>query len=84
MSGRYRYGELRLTRLNLYAPLLLRKFHYEQVHGQNGDFFGRLYGPVLFVFAVVSIILNAMQVELAVEQFITPHWVSILVYMPFV
>ena len=32
---------------------------------------------VLFVFAVVSIILNAMQVELAVEQFINPHWVSI-------
>jgi len=77
VSGRYRYGELRLTRLNFYAPLLLRKFHYEQVHGQYGDFFGRLYGPILFVFALVSIILNAMQVELAAEQFITPHWVSI-------
>jgi uncharacterized membrane protein len=36
-----------------------------------------LHRPVLFMFAVVSIILNAMQVELAVEQFITPHWVSI-------
>ena len=34
VSKRYYYGELRLTRLNLYAPLFLRKFHFEQVHGQ--------------------------------------------------
>ncbi|KAK3196986.1 hypothetical protein GRF29_1536g225401 [Pseudopithomyces chartarum] len=45
VSKRYWYGELRLTRLNFYAPLLLRKFHFEQVHGQYGDFFARLYGP---------------------------------------
>jgi hypothetical protein len=77
VSGRYCYGELRLTRLNFYAPLFLRKFHFEQVHGQYGDFFGRLYGPILFVFAVVSIILNAMQVELAVEQLVAVHWVSV-------
>jgi hypothetical protein len=76
VSGRYCYGELRLTRLNFYAPLFLRKFHFEQVHGQYGDFFGRLYGPILFIFAVVSIILNAMQVELAVEQLVAVHWVS--------
>lgn len=38
VSGRYCYGELRLTRLNLYAPVLLRKFHYEQVYRQYGDF----------------------------------------------
>jgi hypothetical protein len=76
VSGRYCYGELRLTRLNFYAPLFLRRFHFEQVHGQYGDFFGRLYGPILFIFAVVSIILNAMQVELAVEQLVAVHWVS--------
>ncbi|KAF2688348.1 hypothetical protein K458DRAFT_440040 [Lentithecium fluviatile CBS 122367] len=77
VSGRYRYGELRLTRLNLYAPLLLRKFHYEQVHGQYGDFFGQLYGPVLFVFAVVSIILSAMQVSI----WSVCRWFSILTLM---
>ncbi|UPX20224.1 uncharacterized protein EKO05_0010464 [Ascochyta rabiei] len=70
VSPRYRYGELRLTRLNFYAPLLLRKFNYEQLHGQCGDFFGRLFGPVLFIFALVSTILNSMQVGLAVEQLI--------------
>ncbi|KAJ9644079.1 hypothetical protein H2199_003947 [Coniosporium tulheliwenetii] len=77
VSGRYCYGELRLSRLNLYAPLLLRKFHFEQVHGQYGDYFARLYGPILFIFAVVSTILNAMQVEMAAEQLSPAHWVSL-------
>ena len=68
VSGRYHYGELRLTRLNFYAKFLLRRFHYEQVHGQYGDYFARLYGPILFVFAIASTILNSMQVEVAAEQ----------------
>jgi hypothetical protein len=76
VSRRYYFGELRLTRLNFYAPLLLRKFHFEQVHGQYGDYFARLYGPVLFVFAVVSTILNSMQVALAADQSLAVHWVS--------
>jgi hypothetical protein len=74
VSGRYCYGELRLTRLNFYAPLLLRKFHFEQVHGQYGDFFGRLYGPILFVFALVSTILSSMQVALAAKSLVAAHW----------
>ncbi|KAF2266258.1 hypothetical protein CC78DRAFT_531664 [Lojkania enalia] len=73
VSMRYCYGELRLTRLNLYAPLLLRKFHFEQVYRQYSDFFGRLYGPVLFVFTVVSTILNSMQVALAADQLEASH-----------
>jgi hypothetical protein len=68
VSQRYHYGELRLTRLNLYAPLLIRKFHYEQINGQYADFFGRMFGPILFIFAMISILLNSMQVELAAEQ----------------
>ena len=77
VSKRYCYGELRLTRLNFYSPLLLRKFHFEQVHGQYGDFFARLYGPVLFVFALVSTVLSSMQVALAAEQLVSVQWVSI-------
>lgn len=68
VSGRYHYGELRLTRLNFYAKFLLHKFQYEQVHGQYGDYFSRLYGPLLFVFAIASTILNSMQVEMAADQ----------------
>ncbi|KAF2743237.1 hypothetical protein M011DRAFT_431650 [Sporormia fimetaria CBS 119925] len=70
VSQRYHYGELRLTRLNFYAPFLIRRFHYEQVHGQYGDFFGRLFAPMLFVFALVSTLLSSMQVLLGVEQLI--------------
>lgn len=76
VSQRYYYGELRLTRLNFYAPFLLRKFHFEQLNSQYGDFFARLYGPILFVFALASTILNAMQVQLATEQLVAVHWES--------
>jgi hypothetical protein len=77
VSRRYCFGELRLTRLNFYAPFLLRKFRFEQVHGQYGDYFARLYGPVLFVFAVVSTILNSMQVALAADQSLAVPWVPV-------
>jgi hypothetical protein len=77
VSRRYCFGELRLTRLNFYAPFLLRRFRFEQVHGQYGDYFARLYGPVLFVFAVVSTILNSMQVALAADQSLAVHWVPV-------
>ena len=76
VSGRYHYGELRLSRLNLYAPFLLRKFHFEQVHGQYGDYFAQFYGPMLFVFAVIYTMLNSMQVVLAAEQGSSVHQVS--------
>lgn len=74
VSGRYCYGELRLSRLNLYAPLLLHNFYYERVHWQYSDYFARLYGPILFIFAVISIILNSMQVEVAAEQVSAGNW----------
>lgn len=77
VSARYSYGELRLSRLNFYAPFFLSKFHFEQIHGQYGDYFARLYGPVLFIFAVVSTILSSMQVELAVDQVSSVRWVTL-------
>ena len=76
VSKRYHYGELRLTRLNLYAKLITRKFQYERVHGQYGAFFARFYGPLLFIFSILSIILSAMQVELGVETLTNAQWQS--------
>lgn len=80
VSGRYSYGELRLTRLNFYAPLLLHKFYFEQVHGQYSEFFNRLFGPILFGFGLASTVLSAMQVALAAEQLqlAAVHWESVL------
>lgn len=77
VSKRYCYGELRLTRLNFYAPFMLRKFYFEQVYGQYGEFFAQLYGPILFIFALLSTILSSMQVVLAAEQLVAVQWSSI-------
>ncbi len=76
VSERYHYGEIRLTRLNLYAKLIIGKFHYERVHGQYGAFFARFYGPLLFIFGILAIILSAMQVELGVEALTNAQWQS--------
>ncbi|KAL6246169.1 hypothetical protein RBB50_007322 [Rhinocladiella similis] len=67
VSARYHYGEIRLSRLNLYAPLLFRRYNYEHIPMQYGEYFTRLYGPILFVFAVITTCLNAMQVSLAAD-----------------
>lgn len=68
VSGRYNYGELRLTRLNFYGKFILHKFNFMQLHGQYGTYFGQFFAPLLFIFATASVILSAMQVEMAVEQ----------------
>lgn len=44
VSLRYAYGEIRLTRLNLYAPFLLGKSHFQRVEYQYGTYFARFYG----------------------------------------
>lgn len=74
VNARYSYGELRLTRLNFYAKFLLRRFQYEHIYGQYGSFFERFYPHLLFAFGVLSILLNAMQVELAIDQVATQQW----------
>ena len=74
VSGRYQYGELRLARLNFYAPFLFHRSHFEQAYSEYSDYFSRFYAPLLFGFAILSTILNSMQVELAVEQLISKDW----------
>ncbi|KAF2447304.1 hypothetical protein P171DRAFT_355891, partial [Karstenula rhodostoma CBS 690.94] len=67
VSGRYQYGEIRLSRLNLYCKVLLRKLHYHRTHGQYGDYFANLYPSLLFMFALLSIILASMQLSATVK-----------------
>ncbi|KAI9782853.1 MAG: hypothetical protein M1816_001673 [Peltula sp. TS41687] len=76
VSARYSYGELRLTRLNFYVKIFLRKFQFEDLHGQYAAYFSRFYGPLLFAFGILSIILSAMQVEMTVEQVTRGTWSS--------
>ena len=76
VSRRYAFGELRLTRLNFYAKIFLRKFQFQDVHSQYAAYFSRFYGPFLFIFGILSLVLNMMQVELSVEQVTTAKWGS--------
>ncbi|KAK1964059.1 hypothetical protein LY78DRAFT_659741 [Colletotrichum sublineola] len=68
VSLRYNYGEIRLTRLNFYAPLLLRKSHFQRVEYQYGPYLARFYVPILFIMGVVSVVLSGLQVIIAVGE----------------
>ncbi len=78
VSPRYHYGELRLTRLNFWSKVFLHHITFHKVHGQYGAHFAQYYGPILFVFGVLSVALNAMQVILAGQQFLGQGSASIV------
>lgn len=67
VTHRYAYGELRLTRLNFYTKVFLRKWNFQRVHTQYGAYFARFYGPILFVFGLCSVLLNACQLAVTLE-----------------
>lgn len=75
VSLRYAYGEIRLTRLNFYAPFILGKSHFQRVEYQYGQYFARFYGPLLFVFGVISVTLSGFQVVLSVDT-TGPGWMK--------
>lgn len=68
VSERYTYGEIRLTRLNFYAPFLLEKSYFQRIDYQYGEYFAHFYGPILFVIGIVSIILSGLQIAVTVQQ----------------
>lgn len=67
VSLRYSYGELRLSRLNFWAVFALGRHTFHKTVWQYGPYLAQFYGPFLFVFAVFSTVLSAMQVALAVQ-----------------
>lgn len=72
VSPRYAYGELRLTRLNFWAKIILRRWQFRKAVWQYGDYFARYYAPLLFVFGVLSVVADAMQVGLQAR----PRWAA--------
>lgn len=74
VAPRYHYGDLRLSRLNLLVKLFFISNCYHQVNWQYSEYFAQFYGPLLFIFGVLSVLLSAMQVSLAVEQLQPQHW----------
>lgn len=85
MSLRYAYGEIRLARLNFYAPFVLGKSNFQKMEYQYGTYFARFYAPILFVIGVVSVILSGLQVIVSAEvnadtwQMGVPLWVSVVI-----
>lgn len=65
VAERYHYGEIGLIRLNLWCFLTLREWEYMPVHYDYATYFARYLAPYLFVFGALTVILTAMQVELA-------------------
>lgn len=74
VTERYHYGEIRLSRLNFYIKFLLGRSAFHNVHGQYSTYFSRFYGPLLFIFGMISLLLSALQVELSVEPLIANQW----------
>ncbi|KAI6623870.1 hypothetical protein MCOR14_009447 [Pyricularia oryzae] len=74
VSKRYAYGEIRLTRLNFYAPFLLGKSHFQRVEYQYGTYFARFYGPILLVIAIASVVLSALQVIVSIGEDAGDRW----------
>jgi hypothetical protein len=90
VTPRYRYGELRLTRLNWFARFFLGKWTYFHLYAQWNEYLGRVFAPFLALFVLLSTALSAMQVALAVQSGPTSlgswdvfssmcRWVSIVV-----
>lgn len=76
VAPRYHYGKLQLSRLHWLVRVYLREMSYYYLDGGYGDSFARYYGPLLFVFGVLSVLLSAMQVGMAAEQIQSRGWSS--------
>lgn len=64
VSLRYTFGDLRLSRLNWLAKSHLGRLHYHKIHRQYHTYFSRFYGPLLFIFGIFTVVLDAMQVTI--------------------
>ncbi len=69
VAKRYSYGMLRLSRLNYLAFFTMGTLTYFHIHSQWNDYLGVVIAPAITIFAIVSTLLNSMQVGLAVEDF---------------
>ena len=79
VSPIYRYGELRLSCLSKCARMFLGRLTFHLIDAQWNVYLGRFLAPLLSVFAVCCVALDAMQVELGMKgslQCSLPEWTS--------
>ncbi|KAK8157469.1 hypothetical protein BKA80DRAFT_334732, partial [Phyllosticta citrichinensis] len=65
VSRRFQYGDLRLGRLNFWAKFVLGEFTFSKAYGNYDAYISRFYGPLLFAFGVLSIIISSIQLGFA-------------------
>ncbi|KAL8288246.1 hypothetical protein RB597_000370 [Gaeumannomyces tritici] len=89
VNYRFGYGELRLTRINKTTMFFKRKMAYFHMLPQWGSYLQHLLTPIITVFAILTVILNAMQVTLAAHEVgpdtVTDNWkpfVGLSLYLP--
>lgn len=68
VSLRYHYGDLRLSRLNFWAKLVLTDFTFEKAYGNYDAYFSRFYGPLLFCFGILNLIMGAINLGINTEK----------------
>ncbi|XPS79549.1 hypothetical protein M3J07_011549 [Ascochyta lentis] len=68
VSPRYLFGELRVGRLNFWFKIIFRRLAFQKIHGDYASYFARFYGPFLFAFSILSVMLSAMQVLLQAKS----------------
>jgi hypothetical protein len=68
ISSRWRYGVLNLDALNFHSGIHLRRWHLNRFESRYGTYFSRFFPVVLFIFAIFSVILSAMQVITGARQ----------------
>ncbi|KAL8675472.1 MAG: hypothetical protein Q9168_000173 [Polycauliona sp. 1 TL-2023] len=76
VAHRYHFGKLQHSRLHWIVRIHLRELNYYYIDGSYGDSYARYYGPLLFIFGILSVLLSAMQVGVAVEQLQPRHWTA--------
>jgi hypothetical protein len=68
VSPRWRYGLIQLDALNFHSAIHLRRWHLNRFESRYGTYFSRFFPTVLFIFALFSVMLSAMQVIIAAKQ----------------
>ncbi|OJD32652.1 uncharacterized protein BKCO1_37000167 [Diplodia corticola] len=68
VSLRYHYGDLRLSRLNFWAKFVLKDFTFEKAYGNYDAYFSRFYGPLLFTFGVINLIMGSINLAINTEK----------------
>lgn len=68
ISSRWRYGLIHLDALNFHSAIHLRRWHLNRYEMRWATYFSRFFPVVLFIFAMFSVMLSAMQVILASEE----------------